>query len=60
MTWWQTQRKMRMIRAMEMLARKAHVEEIALAVGYNSQSAFSAAFKAFAGQSPGSYRQRAS
>ena len=58
MSWRQVQRKMRMIRAMELLAEEAMpVTEVALAVGYGSQSAFNAAFKAFTGQSPTAYRR---
>jgi len=57
MTWRQAQRKMRMIRAMEMLAYDTRITEIALAVGYGSHSAFNAAFKAFSGQSPTAFRR---
>ena len=59
MTWRQVQRKMRMIRAMEMLAGGARVIEVALAVGYSSQSAFNAAFRAFSGQNPTAFRRAA-
>ncbi len=57
MTWRQVQRKMRMIRAMEMLAEDARVTEVAMAVGYGSLSAFNTAFKAFSGQSPTVFRR---
>lgn len=57
MTWGQIVRKMRMIRAIEMLAEtKTPVTEIALGVGYQSLSAFNAAFRHFTGQSPTAYR----
>jgi AraC-like DNA-binding protein len=57
MTWRQVQRKMRMIRAMELLAEDTRVTEVSLAVGYSSQSAFNTAFKAFSGQSPTAFRR---
>lgn len=51
----------RMMRAMELLDVPARrVGEIARAVGFDSQSAFTTAFRAFAGESPGAYRRRAS
>lgn len=58
LTWRQLQRKMRMIRAMELLAEGARVTDVALAVGYGSQSAFNAAFRAFAGESPNTFLRR--
>ena len=57
MSWSQILQKMRMIRAIEMLAEtRKPVTEIALAVGYQSLSAFNAAFKSFTRHSPTSYR----
>ncbi len=58
MTWRQTQRRMRMISAMELLAEGARITDIAFAVGYSSQSAFNAAFKAFSGESPTAFLRR--
>lgn len=49
----------RMLRAMDLLAEPAaRVTDVALAVGFESPSAFSAAFSSFAGESPRVYRQR--
>ena len=49
----------RMMRAMEILATpEAQVTETALAVGYNSLSAFIRAFTRFTSETPGHYRQR--
>ncbi len=45
-------RQVRMIRAMELLAEGARVTDVALAVGYGSQSAFNVAIKAFSGEIP--------
>lgn len=60
MTWRQMLRRMRMIRAMELLADDSQqVTTAALDVGYNSLSAFNAAFREFTGQSPSEYRKRA-
>ncbi len=60
MTWRQMQRRMRMIRAMELLAEDSQqVTNVALDVGYNSLSAFNAAFREFTGQSPSEYRKQA-
>ena len=57
MSWGQIVQKMRMIRAIEMLAEtRAPVTEVALGVGYQSLSAFNAAFRRFTGQSPTAYR----
>ncbi len=51
----------RMMRAMELLDIAARrVGEIAQEVGFDSQSAFTSAFKAFVGESPGAFRRRAS
>lgn len=57
LSWGQILRKMRMIRAIELLAEtNAPVTEVALGVGYQSLSAFNAAFRAFTGQTPTAYR----
>jgi len=57
MTWGQTLRRIRMISAVEALAgSQAPVTEIAFSVGYASLSAFNAAFRDFAGQSPSAFR----
>jgi len=58
LTWRQVQRKMWMIRAMELLAEGVRITEVAFSVGYSSQSAFNAAFKAFAGESPAAFLRR--
>lgn len=57
MTWRETLRRIRLIRAVEALAGgDAPVTEIAFAVGYNSLSAFNAAFRDLMGKSPREYR----
>ncbi|AZQ69051.1 AraC family transcriptional regulator [Silicimonas algicola] len=57
MNWTEAQRRLRMIRAVELLAEtREPVTSIALAVGYGSPSAFGAAFRDFAGQSPSEFR----
>lgn len=57
MTWRETLRRIRLIRAVEALASSnSSITEIALAVGYNSLSAFNAAFRDLTGKSPGEYR----
>ncbi|MDC0738868.1 AraC family transcriptional regulator [Cognatishimia sp. SS12] len=58
MTWRQAQRRLRMSRAIEALATSDRpVTEIAFAVGYNSLSAFNAAFLDLTGQTPTDYRK---
>lgn len=58
MTWRQALRRLRMIRALELLAEdSASVTETAFAVGYTSLSAFNAAFREFVGETPSSYQQ---
>lgn len=55
--WGEILRRMRMIRAIEMLAEtNLPVTEIALSVGYQSLSAFNASFRSFTGQTPTAYR----
>jgi AraC-like DNA-binding protein len=57
MTWRQALRRIRMIRAIELLsATPAPVTEVAMAVGYGSLSAFNAAFREFTGTTPTDYR----
>ena len=57
MTWRQALCRMRMMCAVEALAgSEAPVTEIALSVGYNSLSAFNAAFRGLVGMSPTQYR----
>ncbi len=57
MTWRETLRRIRVIRAVEALATgDAAVTEIALSVGYNSLSAFNAAFRGLMGKSPTEFR----
>lgn len=57
MTWRQCQRRMRMVRAIELLSSDQQITEISLDVGYNSLSAFNAAFKEFTGKNPTEYRR---
>ena len=58
MTWRQTQRRLRMLHAVEALSEdRATITEIAFATGYNSLSAFNAAFREFIGQTPSDYRR---
>lgn len=57
MTWRQALRRLRMNRAMEDLADPdRQITEIAFSVGYNSLSAFNAAFRDFSGQTPSEFR----
>ncbi len=57
MNWTEAQRRLRMIRAVELLSEtREPVTSIALAVGYVSPSAFGAAFRDFAAQSPSEFR----
>ncbi len=59
MTWRQVQRRLRMVRAVELVGAGEAVTEVALAVGYDSLSAFTAAFRDFAGASPRQFRAAA-
>ena len=57
MTWRQVQRRMRMIRAIEILANETDpVTQVAFRTGYNSLSAFNSAFREFTGCTPTEYR----
>jgi AraC-like DNA-binding protein len=57
MTWRQALRRLRMIRALELLAEEsANISETAFAVGYASLSAFNSAFREFVGETPTAYR----
>lgn len=61
MIWSQFTHRARMLRAMELLAaRDITVIEVVDAVGFLSVSAFTHAFRAFTGETPSSYRKRAS
>jgi len=58
MTWRQALRRLRLMRAVEALATSdSPVTEVALSVGYNSLSAFNAAFRDLVGMSPTDYRR---
>jgi len=58
MTWREVQRRMRMIRALELLSNGGEpVLSVALAVGYESLSAFNRAFQDFAGCTPTAFRK---
>ncbi|MEO1539847.1 MAG: AraC family transcriptional regulator [Pseudomonadota bacterium] len=59
MTWRQALRRMRLMRALEILATEDRpITQIAFDGGYTSLSAFNAAFRDFAGLSPSAYRNR--
>lgn len=58
-SWGQTLKRVRMIRAVELLAlRQMSVVQIALACGYSSTSAFNRNFKGYAGLTPTEFRDR--
>lgn len=58
MTWRQTQRRLRMVYAVEALSEdRASITEVAFSTGYNSLSAFNVAFREFMGQTPSDYRK---
>ncbi len=58
MTWRETLRRLRIVRAMELLAMSdTSVTEVSLSVGYASLSGFNAAFRELTGMAPGSYRK---
>ncbi|EYD76173.1 Transcriptional regulator, AraC family [Rubellimicrobium mesophilum DSM 19309] len=57
LTWRQALRRLRMVRAVELLAQDGlSITEVGMSVGYASLSAFNAAFRDFAGQTPSDYR----
>ncbi len=59
MTWSQSLRRLRMIRAVELLSHEdEQVIQIAGAVGYASLSAFNKAFRDFTGYTPTDFRKR--
>lgn len=62
LTWAQTLRRLRMIRAVELLARwessKDQITQVSLASGYASLSAFERAFREFIGLTPSAFRAR--
>jgi AraC-like DNA-binding protein len=59
MTWRQFTQRARMIRAAELLVESSSpVSEVALAAGFSSLSAFTTAFRQFAGAAPRDFRQR--
>jgi AraC-like DNA-binding protein len=58
-TWREFLRQARLIRAMELLSAGQSVTEAALSVGYQSLSAFSAAFKQLVGESPRQFASEA-
>ena len=60
LTWTQTLRRLRMIRAVELLARDGdgQITQVALASGYASLSAFERAFREFTGLTPSAFRAR--
>lgn len=58
MTWRQVRRRMRMIRAIELLASgNLQITNVAIEVGYNSLSAFNSAFCEFTGKTPSEYQK---
>ncbi|MFA7414501.1 MAG: AraC family transcriptional regulator [Rhizobium sp.] len=57
MSWGELLRRMRMIRATELLSEpESRVLEVALSAGYESLSAFNRAFQSFSGVTPSRYR----
>lgn len=59
MTWGQALRRLRMIRAVEMLSHEeTGILDVCYRVGYGSLSAFYKAFKAFSGLTPTEFRAR--
>lgn len=59
MTWSQSLRRLRMIRAVELLSNEEEpVVQVALQVGYTSNSAFNKAFREFSGHTPTEFRAR--
>jgi AraC-like DNA-binding protein len=59
MTWRQSLRRLRMIRAVELLSNEEEaIVQIALQAGYASLSAFNKAFREFSGHTPSEFRAR--
>lgn len=59
MTWRQSLRRLRMIRAVELLSNEEEaIVQVALQVGYASLSAFNKAFREFSGHTPTEFRAR--
>lgn len=59
MTWRQSLRRLRMIRAVELLSNEEEpIVQVALQVGYASLSAFNKAFREFSGYTPSAFRAR--
>lgn len=59
MTWTQTLRRLRMIRAVELLSEEGNqIVQVSLNVGYNSNSAFNKAFREFSGLTPSAFRKQ--
>ncbi len=59
MTWRQSLRRLRMIRAVELLSNEEEpIVQVALQVGYASLSAFNKAFREFSGDTPTAFRAR--
>lgn len=59
MTWQQTLRRLRMVRAVELLSNTEDaVIQVAYGVGYASLSAFTKAFRDFTGLTPTQFRAR--
>jgi len=59
MSWRQSLRRLRMIRAVELLSNEEEpIVQVALQVGYASLSAFNKAFREFSGDTPAAFRAR--
>lgn len=59
MTWAQSLRRLRMIRAVELLCNEElPIVQVGFSVGYKSLSAFNKAFREFGGQTPTAFRDR--
>ena len=57
MTWSQTRQRLRLLKAIEMMSKdEKSLTEIAVSVGFASQSAFNDAFRKFVGKTPAAYR----
>jgi transcriptional regulator GlxA family with amidase domain len=58
MNWKEYLHAVRMLKGMELLGTEMNVTEVALAVGFDSVSAFSKGFAAFTSENPLEYKQR--